>query len=307
MRALSACHQNLVLITNDIDGNPMLRNGVTGDWIGTFLGHKGAIWCSRLTTDGAWAVTGSADFSANIWNGKTGQLVASLPHNHIVRTCDFAPGSSQYSNSERKETEGSAKDETEDLRVVTGGQDKTVRIWNVPNQKVEIEWSIGESPIRSILWISPSVIVTVTFDGVVTWWDISQQTPAKINEMELKATTGQVERYSSDCLVVAAGSSAYLIEAPSGKLINKVDLDYEVSALAINADKTQFLSGCSDDTWVRLHDFETGELLDTYKGHHGPVHSIAYSPDGCVCATGSEDGTIRLWKMTPEPYGLWAS
>lgn len=123
--------------------------------------------------------------------------------------------------------------------------------------------------------------------------------------MELKATTGQVERHG-DCIIIAAGTNGYVIEAASGKLIKKLELSYDLSAFSINPDNSQFLAGCGSDTWVRLHDYKTGELLDTYKGHHGPVHSIAYSPDGCVGATGSEDGTIRLWKMTPEPYGLWA-
>jgi len=32
--------------------------------IGTFVGHKGAVWQSRLSPDSTFAVTGSADFTA---------------------------------------------------------------------------------------------------------------------------------------------------------------------------------------------------------------------------------------------------
>jgi len=282
--------QTYLLISSCKDGNPMLREW-TGDWIGTFIGHKGAVWSSKISPDTSRAASGSADFTAKVWDTYTGECLHSFPHNHIVRTVALSPTSSH---------------------LLTGGQEKKVRVFNIKRPDAEPEFledSGGlahEGTVKSVVWVGDHTGVTGGEDGKIKWWDLRTRNlitsltfPTAITSMELSPQTSR--------LVVTSGKTVSFISAlPNGAPTHSLALSYAPSSASIHPIlQDRFVTGSSGDEWVRVHSVD-GEEREVLKGHHGPVHCIEYSPDGELFASGSEDGTIRLWQTTPgKSYGLW--
>lgn len=169
----------------------------------------------------------------------------------------------------------------------------------------EVGEGVHKGAIKSIIWLLSDILVTIADDSKIRWFDIRSQ--ALLKDYDLTGTIGSCEINAEGTVIsVAAGKTAYFFAGiDPGHLIKKVETKYDVSCVALHAEKRQFVVGGNSDTWVRIYDYDTGKELEVNRGHHGPVWTVAMTPDGKMYGTGSEDGTVKLWKFTQDPYGLW--
>lgn len=244
MLLVSACHDRL----------PMLRDGVTGDWIGTWNGHKGAVWSCRLDASANLAATASGDFSVKVWDAITGKHICDLAHKHICKCSDFSPNSKL---------------------LATAGHEGILRIFNLESVLLRKEYSpMLEIPhdgqaINKLNWASDHIVLTGTKDGKVRFWDVSHPSaPVGLLETDEGAEIRDLE-ISGNVLSVAAGTKVFFYDLTSKNLLKsfKMPIHFrEEGGCSLHPDGTKFIAGGSD-LWVRVFDYETGNELACLKGH----------------------------------------
>ena len=272
---MSACH----------DKAPMLRRGSTGDWIGTFQGHKGAVWSAKLDPTAERAATASGDFTAAVWDAITGAQLVSFQHKHIVRSIEFSPCGSM---------------------VATGGHEGVCRIFDLKSGATtpvhEFKAPGPTANINKVCWGSDpsrsSLVFCGASDGAVKVWDIRSGLVAHSMSVSGHVMDMELSEGSLQQLTVSAGTAVTFFDVRSFQAIKSFEMPVhfrDEGGASLHPSGTKFIAGGSD-LWVRVFDAENGKELECHKGHHGPIRCMRYTPDGTAYATGSEDGTIRIWK-----------
>lgn len=173
-----------------------------------------------------------------------------------------------------------------------------------PDYLTESAGLAHEGTVKSVVWVGDHTGVSAGEDGLVKyvyfsttrrlklnprrWWDLrTRQLTNKINfsnpitSMELSAQTGR--------LVITSGTTVAFVPAlpnSNGKA-HSLNLAYAPSSATIHPIwQDRFVTGNTGDEWVRIHSMD-GDEREVLKGHHGPVHSVEYSPDGEMFASGS--------------------
>jgi serine-threonine kinase receptor-associated protein len=260
-----------------LDGKPMIREGSNGDWIGTLTGHKGAVWMMRLNSVATRAVTASADFSAKLWDAIGGTELHSFPHKHIVRACEFSLDS---------------------LSVYTGGTEKKLRIYDLEKPEAEPLVCSGHTGTISHIALSkdPNLILSgAAEEKYIAVWD--RRTQAIENKLETPAQLSSFQVSIEGSIITAAsGQFVSFWDSKRLTLIKTHKMSTKIDCAAYHPNAKFFVTGTSVELWARAHDFNTSEEIAVNKGHHGPVRCLAFNPAGDAYASGSEDGTIRIWE-----------
>jgi serine-threonine kinase receptor-associated protein len=215
--------------------------------------------------------------SRRVWDALTGDELHSFEHKHIVRTCAFSESTTH---------------------LLTGGAEKILRIFdlNRPDAPPTILEGSPGTPIRAAVWHhSDQTILSSSNDmGGVRIWDVRTKAIVRTLDTKSSCTSVEVSR-DSNYITTADGNTVKFWDANHFGLVKSYTMPRPVESASLFPSRSKFIAG-GDDMWVRLFDFTTGDEIECNKGHHGPVHCVRFSPGGESYASGSEDGTIRIWR-----------
>jgi serine-threonine kinase receptor-associated protein len=209
---------------------------------------------------------------SRIWDPQSGECLSVLSHNHIVKAVAFPIQKTPQV-------------------VATGGQEKKLRIWDLTlassmseangdrpreasnlSEGLEIGVNNHTASLKSIVWnVDYNIITTAADDKTIRWYDLrTAQQPIATYKTERDITscelsTNKAEDNDPGIMSVAAGQSALFFDAGRpGQLLKKVDFDHSISSVAVSPSTGRFVTGGSNDTWVRVWDLEPEKQLGMY-------------------------------------------
>ncbi|MCI0456652.1 MAG: protein kinase [Gemmataceae bacterium] len=279
------------------DGTVRVWDMTTGQPVFACRHEHRVVQGAAYSPDGRQLASASWDKTVKIWDASTGQLIDTLAmqttefdplayspdgqhlavvtHDGTLTLRDVTTGQTIRTFSKTGLGTGMGKAFSPDGQrlAVSGGDSKTVRVWEVTTGQ-ELLALHGHTDRQSAVAYSPDgrLLASSSWDGTVRIWDATTGQPIRT----LRGHRSQIRNV------------AY---SPDGR----------------------HLASAGEDGVVKIWDVtdlerNTGPEALALGRHPNEIRSLAWSPDNGFLATAGPDGTVRIWNtaLGQQPYSLLA-
>jgi WD40 repeat protein len=242
-------------------------------------GHDNEVWCATFSPDGRTLATGGKDQTVRLWPADLPIPIENLPHAVDVPPI-FSPDGSRLALAQ------------------SGDPQKRGQVWDLnrraPLADIPGPGAIGFSPDGNAVVCVDNHAATLEF-----WWPerphsasvtLTGIEPGKVNFVKSGLSPERTGFFAID----QSGSIRFW-ETTTGKLLASLNGPKQPVRNAVLGPGGKHLAlSIESENFVRLYD--PAPVSEKHlSGHRDFVSGLAFSPDGTILASGSMDGTIRLW------------
>ncbi len=271
---------NSSLIASAGGDNTVKLWDLANDVVTTLGTHRDTVNSIAFSPDGKKLISGSDDYTIKLWDVVNKRHLSTLSHitdraQSQVKAVSFSPDGQKFASSGFH-----------------------VKIWDIHTLREIMTIRHGEWIFAVAFSTDGQYLAIGDTSGQILIKNLQdQQDVAQFRGDEGDITALQFSPDNKTLASAGLNLGVKLWNLTNWELIGTLTSRGTVFGLSFSPDSST-LAG-TDFEAVNLWTLHNGDNVATLIGHEGWVFAAAFSPDGTSLTTGGDDGTLRLWDITP--------
>ncbi len=275
-----------VVATTSSDQTVRLTDVATLESKRVMRGHEHEVWSVAFSPDGQILATGGKDRRVLLWSPEARPAITTLPNQGTLHPFFSPDGKQIVTVGTPTAPASSAVRELAELATVRTVSGRRTMSFTADGHRL-VRWGRGGKTLS------------------VVERDSTNVTSIALESRDDRSTGLEYQGFTPDGKTLFAVDQLGRVavwNATTGKLLQLLQgPPPPISAGAISPGGRFLALGAQQESVIRLCDLASGreEIL---RGHRDTIRGLAFSADDATLASGSLDGTIRLWKTQPGTF-----